>query len=351
MTRRNFLRLACVASCGVLAACGAAPPPAAPASSAAATVTAGKPAASAPAKPSPSGGLKLSVVYTTPVATNMSVWMGEAVHAFSDRHLTVDFRSVDGSLATKAMVAGEMDVLLQGAIAMIAAKLNGGIDLVYIASEVNHSAAALNVAPAIKSVADLKGKVIGSDQLGTISEYQILSMLAEIGLRPSDVILRPLGGSAVRVTSLLAGQVQAAGLNPPFSFQAEAQGYKLLANLYKPPVLDLGAVVLRSRVDELAPALVPFVEGCRDGVRAYNTQPELAIKVMQQYTKESDPDILRKTYELYKNSVPFQEDQQPSLESIKAMLDYLGNSTIPAAKTAKAEDFVDTRILSRMAKA
>ncbi|MFI5268566.1 MAG: ABC transporter substrate-binding protein, partial [Chloroflexota bacterium] len=207
-----------------------------------------------------------------------------------------------------------------------------------------------NVAPSIKSAADLKGKVVGSDQPGTISEFQIVSMLSELGLRPSDVILRPLGGSAVRISSLLAGQVQAAGLNPPFSFQAEGEGYKLLANLYKPPVLDLGAVVLRSRIDELTAALVPFVEGCREGVRAFNKQPELAIKVMQQYTKESDSDILRKTYDLYKDSVPFQEDQQPSLEAIQAMLEFMGN-TIPAAKTAKAEQFVDTRIVSRMAKA
>jgi hypothetical protein len=49
--------------------------------------------------------------------------------------------------------------------------------------------------------------------------------------------------------------------------------------------------------------------------------------------------------------VPFQEDQQPTLEGIQAMLEFLGNTSMPAAKTAKAEQFVDTRILSRMAKA
>ncbi len=298
ITRRGFLRLACTASASAaLVACGGANssiPPAA--SSAAASAASGKPAASAVASASKStGGLKLTVVYTAPVAQNMPV-------------------------------------------------------LVYVASEINHSGATLNVAPGIQNAADLRGKIIGDDQPGTISDFQTLTMLAQLGLQPADVTLRALGSSPVRTSSLLANQVAAAALNPPFSFQVEAKGYKPLANLYKSPFLDVGAVVLRPRIDELAPALVAFVDACRDGVRAFNTQPDLAIKVMQQYTKETDQDILHKTYDLFKNTIPYQEDQQPPLDGLQQMIDFLGQTTIPAAKTAKAEQFVDGRILARLPK-
>ncbi len=361
MTRRQFLVLACAAGTNLtLAACGGATSapvstasPAASASSALTTGSpsnsAGKPAASAsPSAAASAAALKLTLVYTSPVAQNMPVWMAEATHAFAARHLTVDMQSMDGSVATKAMVAKQMDVLLQGAIGMMAASLNGGVDLVYIASEVNHSGATLNVAPSIASAADLKGKLVGNDQPGTISDFQIVTLLSQIGLQPSDVTVRALGGSPARASALLAGQVQATGLNPPFSFQVEAQGYQSLSNLYKSPFLDLGAVVLRSRIDELAPALVAFVDACRDGVRAFNSQPDLALKVLQDYTKESNPDILHKTYDLFRNTTPFQEDQRPPLDGLQQMLDFLGKTTIPSAKTAKAEQFVDGRILARL---
>jgi ABC-type nitrate/sulfonate/bicarbonate transport system substrate-binding protein len=363
MTRRQFLGLACATGAGLaLAACGgsAAPapgassPPAAASGSAAPSAAAGsspaKPAASAAPAASKPATLKLTVVYTAPVAQNMPVWMAQETRGFADRGLTVEMQSMEGSLATKAMVAREMDVLLQGAIGMMGASLNGGVDLVYVASEINHSGATLNAAPGIQTGADLKGKIVGDDQPGTISDFQTLTMLDQLGLKPSDVVLRPLGASPVRTSSLLAGQVQAAALNPPFSFQVEAKGYKPLANLYKAPFLDVGAVVLRSRIDELSPALVAFVDACRDGVRAFNSQPDLALKVMQQYTKEADQDILHKTYDLFRNTTPYQEDQQPPLDGLQQMLDFLGKTTIPAAKTAKAEQFVDGRILARLPK-
>jgi len=113
------------------------------------------------------------------------------------------------NLATKAMVAKEMDVLLQGAIGMMVASLNGGVDLVYVASVINHSGATLNVAPEIRSAADLKGTIVGDDQPGTISDFQTLTMLSQLGLKAADVTLRALGSSPVRTSSLLAGQVQA----------------------------------------------------------------------------------------------------------------------------------------------
>jgi len=130
----------------------------------------------------------------------------------------------------------------------------------------------------------------------------------------------------------------------------EAKGYRPLANLYKEPFLDVGTIVLRSRIDELAPALVAFVDACRDGVRPFNNQPDLALKVMQQYTKETDQDILHKTYDLFRSTTPYQEDQQPPLDGLQQMLDFLGNTTLPKAKTAKAEQFVDNRILAQLPK-
>ena len=158
MTRRRFLGLACtVSASAALVACGGA----GSSTSALASAVSGKPAASAAFASKSTSRLKLTVVYTAPVAQNMPVWMAEATHGFADRNLTVEMQSMEGSLATKAMVAKEMDVLLQGAIGMIGASLNGGVDLVYVASEINHSGATLNVAPGIHDVVSATGATFG----------------------------------------------------------------------------------------------------------------------------------------------------------------------------------------------
>jgi NitT/TauT family transport system substrate-binding protein len=367
-TRREFLRTVAATAAGLaLAGCGASAAPAspapastaAPASAAASAAPASKPAASAAAsKPaaSPAGstpGLAgqrpLIVAYPTINAANMPLWMGDAIHAFSDRGLKIDMRFISGDIAVKALVAKEVDVLLQAATGFVTADLNGGLDLVLIGSGYNHSQGALAVGPAIQSAADLKGKFVGTDKEGTSTDFQVRSLLKRLGLTPNDVTFRVLGSSNIIAEGLMSGQVQAGHSSPPFTFQLEAKGFHLLTDLYTTPYQSVGPIVPRSRIDELAPSLIPFLEGYRDGVAAYYSQRDLALKQMEQWTKESNQDTLTKTYQFYVDKTPFQKDLQPTAEGVQSLLDFLAPS-FPAAKAAKPEQFIDTRLLSRLSK-
>ncbi|HEX6513037.1 MAG TPA: hypothetical protein VF157_12090, partial [Chloroflexota bacterium] len=109
-----------------------------------------------------------------------------------------------------------------------------------------------------------------------------------------------------------------------------------------------GPVVLRSRIDELADRLVPLLLGIRDGMRAFNTQPDLAKQLMAKYTEESDAAVLQRTYEFYVKEVHFQDDLEPTLEGIGSIIDFLASTILPVAKAAKPEQFVDRRILERL---
>src|SRR5581483_10998802 len=140
----------------------------------------------------------------------------------------------------------------------------------------------------------------------------------------------------------------AAPLAPPNSFTVEAKGFYALTDLYKLPTQAGGPIVSKARLDELAPRLAPFLLGLRDGIRAFNTQRELAIKVLQEQTKQTDTDILQRTYDFYKTTTPFQEDLQPSLEGLKALLDFNAETVLPQAKNARPEQFVDLRVLEKL---
>jgi ABC-type nitrate/sulfonate/bicarbonate transport system substrate-binding protein len=360
LSRRELLRWSCLASAGLaLAACGGTaassslpagastskPQPAGNPSAPAA-----KSAASLGAPPASKGGRTLTIASTTIAGSQWPLWLAEALHAYSDRGLTVNRRMIAGDIATKALIANEVDVLMQAAAPIITANINGGTDLVFVASLFNHSQFAMGAPVAIKSGDDLKGKVVGSDRPGTTTEFQTRLLLAQVGLKASDVQVRAIGGSEVQFPALLSGQIQAATLSQPQSFQVEDKGYHILADTYKIPYQSVGAVIPRARLEELMPALTAFLQGCRQGIQAFSGQPDLALKLLQDNTKESDPAILKKTYDFYVKQAPFQEDLRPTLEGIKSVLEFLADTSVPAAKNAKAEQFVDSRVLDQLPK-
>jgi ABC-type nitrate/sulfonate/bicarbonate transport system substrate-binding protein len=306
-----------------------------------------KPAAASSAAATP--GQRLKVAYASTNGAQWPHWLADATHAWTDRGLSVDMQYLEGDVGTKALVARQIDVLLQTPTGIITADLNGGLDLVLVASEYNHSQFALMVAQSIKTGADLKGKPIASDRPGTAVDAAARQLLSQLGLKITDVEARQVGVSQALVTALVSGQTVAAPLAPPNSFQVEAQGYKELTNLYKIPAQAGGPIVSRARIDELAPALIPFIEGLRQSIQTFNSNRELAIQVLADRTKQSDQVLLQRTYDFYKTDTPFQADVQPSLEGLKVQLEQMGE-TLPAAKDAKPEQFVDTRLLGRLSK-
>jgi ABC-type nitrate/sulfonate/bicarbonate transport system substrate-binding protein len=288
------------------------------------------------------------VTYTTIGGTQAPLWLGQTTGAFSKNGVNVQSQLIDGNTATQALVAKETDVLLQTAVALITADLNGNVGMVEIGSVLSHSQFALLVAPSIKTADDLRGKGWASDKPGTATDYQTQLLLKLLNLKPSDVMIRELGGNNA-YTALLAGQVVAAPVIPPVTFQAQAKGYSVLKTTYDQPYQSVGLMVLKSRIEELKPALLGFLAGYRESIQSYNAQPDVAISVLRLFTKESDESLLKQTYDFYKTQAPFQADMQPTLEGIQNMLDFL-SPQIPAAKTAKPEQLVDTSLLAQLPK-
>jgi ABC-type nitrate/sulfonate/bicarbonate transport system substrate-binding protein len=288
---------------------------------------------------------ELKIAFVNNAGVNAPVWLADITGAFTQRGLTVKSQLIAGDVAAKALIAREIDLLFQAAAPIITADLNGGADLAIIASGFNHSQHALLTLPDIHTPAEFKGKVLGSDRAGSTNDYQNRVLLKLMGLQPSDVTLRVLGGGDTFLPALISGQIQAGALAPPQVYQAEAAGFHILQDSYSQPYQGGGWVTSRARFAELAPALPPFLAAFRQGMITFRQQPQLAKDVLRQYTKTTDADLLDKTYDFFINKSPFQEDLQPTLEGIQGMLDYLAD-TLPAARTAMPDQFVDLRFLT-----
>ncbi|HLG73451.1 MAG TPA: ABC transporter substrate-binding protein [Chloroflexota bacterium] len=378
MDRREFLRAAGLAVGtlglgGLLQACGgaAAPassaaPPATSAGGAPSAAASAKPAGSASAKPSAASakpgasaaasaaakpGGKLVVSYGSVAGSFWPLWMAKELGGFDKYGVNVEMPLIETNAAVAAEIANQLDVMEVSAAPIIGADVNGNVDLVMIASALNHPILGLYTTPDITNADQLKGKAIASGPPGSPVDYSAKLSLSLLGLKPSDVQLRSIGTAEQITAALLSGQMQAGMVAPPQTFQVEAKGFKLLKNIFSQPYQNVALVARRSRLDQLAPQLKPLLAAYRDGIANIYDQPDQAIKVLDKYAKVGDQDILKKTLDFYTNPsfAPFQKDMQPTTEGIQAMIDFLAE-TSPNIKGHKPAEYVDLRFLNDLPK-
>jgi ABC-type nitrate/sulfonate/bicarbonate transport system substrate-binding protein len=333
ISRRRFLRLSSLAA-GTLCVGGLAQACSSP-------TPAGPPTAIPKALP------KLTVSYGSPVGSFAALWMAKAIGAFEKYGVNVDVQYIETASAVPAMVANGIDAQEVSAASIITADANGDLDLVMIGAALNHPILGLYAVPEITNAEQLRGKIVATDKPGTPTDYAARLSLSLLGLKPTDVDLRIVGSAAEVTPAMISGQVPAGVVAPPQSFQVEAKGFHLLQSIFDQPYQNVGVVAKRSRLDELAPGLKPLLASVRDGILAWNSQPDLAMKVIDDYAKIGDADILKKTYDFYTRSAPFEPTLQPTIPGIQAMMNFLAPS-VPKLANYKPEQFVDTRFLSQL---
>ncbi len=276
------------------------------------------------------------------------VWMAAASSAFQREGLEVDLLYIRPSAAIAAIIAKEVDGVEISAPAIIPAVL-AGANLTMIAGLLNKMIFSLHAQSEIKSANQLRGKVVGTDRAGTPAEYGGRAALTKIGLRPeSDVRLLPLGGSAILWPALQSKQIAASTLTPPQSFLADARGFTILADTYDLPYQNVGIVIRKEDLEKRSGVWQKFLRAMWQGIRAWYEDPKSAVHVLSRYTQETDPEMLRKTYEFFSKQAGFTRDLVVSDRGIDSILKFLGATVLPSAKGATASQFYDTRILEKI---
>jgi ABC-type nitrate/sulfonate/bicarbonate transport system substrate-binding protein len=287
----------------------------------------------------------LRVAYLSTSATMASVWMAKESGALTKHGLDAEVISMPSSSAIPALVANELDVVQVSAAPVITASVRG-LDVVFIAGLLNTMIWDFYVRPEVKNVEQLKGKIVGTDRPGTPVAYGTLVALKKLGYTAKDVQLRPLGSSPQIVAAFYAGQIAGGVGSPPASFQMERSGFRSLVSLLDVPYQNVGLVVRRSRLDELASRFVPLLRAVRDGVDRYYADKPFAMKVIGKYTKETDQEVLDRTYEFYKRA-GFRREMVTSEPGLQGMMDFL-SETVPETKNAKPAQFFDDRFVRQI---
>jgi NitT/TauT family transport system substrate-binding protein len=255
-----------------------------------------------------------------------------------------------GTQLAQVTVAGEIDIgLLNGSSAMAAALQ--GADLKVIGNAGNKMIFSLYVRPEIKTVEALKGKKIGITRYGSAPDISIRYALKKYNLNPEkDLTLIQLGFMATVAGGLNGGSIDGGVVSPPTLFAVEKLGFKELINItdmdfaFPNPSLVAVGTILKNR-----PAVINrFMRAYARGIQRAKNDREFTYKSMATYTKIQDTTVLQKAYDLYIGKV-LEKAPYINMVGMQNALEDLAK-TVPAAKNAKPEQFIDHRFLDNLDK-
>ena len=257
-----------------------------------------------------------------------------------------------GATSINALIAGDVDMVLTTSSAAIAAAIRGAP--VVIIGTNGSPPYKLVALPAIGSVQQLKGKIIGSSFLGAGSDFALRKLLPKIGLTPGkDVSILPTGlsESTKRMLLMFQGKIDATLATSDNVMQLELNGQKVsvLADLKENGVYVSGTDISTTRQFLKSHPLKAkaFLKAFSDGIWTGKNNREIVDRVYRKYLRIDNPKLLESMHKSYFLSGQIPLKPYPQVEAIQSDLEYLSLSN-PDAKGKKPADVTDTSFLREL---
>ena len=279
------------------------------------------------------------------------LWVAQEVKLFEKHGLNPEVLFLRNNLGQSAMIAGEIEMCSYSASLMAPARVQGA-DLVMIVSFQQKLNYRLVVRPEIRTLADLKGKVLGVTRYGTVNDATMRLLINKLGLNPErDVTLIQVGDSApVVATSLIAGKTfDGALLQPPYYNKAVESGFRVFANMEDMdiPFQQVGLNTTQRLIARNPDVVRRVVKSIIDGVQLIRNNPAVAKRAIGRYMQIKDEKVLEESYQQLKGTAEIKP--YPSAEGFKTILDDLAKK-LPAARTANPREFMDARFIQELDK-
>src|SRR5215203_95796 len=128
------------------------------------------------------------------------------------------------------LAAGSINVSTNSGLVDPIRAIQKGAPIAIIRIEVQVPPYSLLAKSNIKSLKDLKGKLISLGGAKDITRIFVEQMLEPNGVKPGEFDMTFAGATSARFSALQAGAVDAAILTPPFNFHAQTAGFTLLGH-------------------------------------------------------------------------------------------------------------------------
>jgi ABC-type nitrate/sulfonate/bicarbonate transport system substrate-binding protein len=288
--------------------------------------------------------MSLRAVYNALSGVMAPIWVAQDAGLFVKHGVTVDLKYLAATTAVQGMLGGGEEIGLVGNQG-IDAKLEGA-DLIYVASGLPVFVFQIYARPEIKSMSDLKGKVVAVTQPAASTDYAMRIVLKKNGLEP-DKDVRILYAQDINgvLASVSTGNAAAGIMSAPTSIRAKTAGLKMLVDVtaLKIPFLFTGILSSPRVVRDKSEAASRFLRGYIESLAVIRRDKETTTRAMAKFLKTSDAAVLDSVYEEYKDVFPV--TPLVSVAEVKAVLDVAKS---PKAKQMKPEEFFDNSLVQKI---
>jgi len=292
---------------------------------------------------------KIKVGYSSDAPGSLVTWLAREAGIFAKNGLDADLVRIRTTIGVMALLSGELDFIQASGPVVLESTLRGS-DLVYIAGGMSTLDFIFMSQPEIKTAEMLKGGVVGLASIRGASLVATEFALQKLGLNSKDVKFIVIGGTPERLISMRNKRLQATLLSPPTSIVAEREGFNVLADVgaLGLPFLHNGIAASRRFVRDNPETARRYVKAQVEAVHLMKTERKTSVAVLGKYLRQTaNKEILERSYELSSTDDKYSRKQYPSLPGIQTVLDAIADEN-PKAKSARPEQFVDTRFIKEL---
>ncbi|HET9882219.1 MAG TPA: ABC transporter substrate-binding protein [Candidatus Binatia bacterium] len=292
---------------------------------------------------------KIKVGYSSDAPGSLVTWLAREAGIFAKNGLDADLVRTRTTIGVMALLSGELDFIQASGPVVLESTLRGS-DLVYIAGGMSTLDFIFMSQPEIKTAEMLKGAVVGLASIRGASLVATEFALQKLGLNSKDVKFIVIGGTPERLISMRNKRLQATLLSPPTSIVAEREGFNVLADVgaLGLPFLHNGIAASRRFVRDNPETARRYVKAQVEAVHLMKTDRKTSVAVLGKYLRQTaNKEVLERSYELSSTDDKYSRKQYPSLPGIQTVLDAIADEN-PKAKSARPEQFVDTRFIKEL---
>ena len=289
---------------------------------------------------------KMTVAYATLGPALSPGWVTSEKRIWRKHGLDVDLVYLGGgSRSVPALMSGSIQLFMGSDTASYVAAIQGA-KVVKLGVTMNTLGYFLMTAPEIRSIADLKGKVLGVGLGRDLPYIHLTKILRDNGIDPkTEVKILPLGGGpGGYISALKAGRVQASLIIPPNHLVAEKAGLKALTKI-DVPTLAGGLNTSQPMLEKNRDMFIRFLKGYLEGVYFMIRNKEESLKAFAKYLQNPDPVVNAYLYDDITSRID--RNLRPSSEAIRYMLDLIALD-LPQAQRVSEKDYWDLSLLDEI---
>ncbi len=219
---------------------------------------------------------------------------------YREEGLDVETILIRGAVGIQALIGGSVDYSSASG-ALIAAGVRGvTVRLLLVVS--SKPQFDLVAQPQIKSIQQLKGKLIGISSRGGAVDLLTQLILTQNGLTPNkDVTLLVIGSPEELIVALKTGRIAASLLSPPRQLILYREGFNKLAYSgdYMPSYSSGGIGATEEKIRTNPSEVLAFVKASLRGLRSYTQNRAEAIGIVSNYLGIKDFTLAEEVYDLH----------------------------------------------------